>query len=40
MDLDEEIDRLYGTPLDEFVQARDELAKRLIRDGDREAGAR
>ena len=40
MDLDEEIDRLYGTPLDEFVQARDELAKRLTRDGDREAGAR
>jgi len=40
MDLDEEIDRLYGTPLDEFVQVRDELAKRLARDGDREAGAR
>ena len=40
MDLDEEIDRLYGTPLDEFVQERDELAKRLTREGDREAGAR
>jgi hypothetical protein len=40
MDLDEQIDGLYGTPLDEFVQARDELAKRLTRDGDREAGAR
>ena len=40
MDLDEEIDRLYGMPLDEFVHARDELAKRLTRDGDREAGAR
>jgi hypothetical protein len=40
MDLDEEIDRLYGTPLDEFVQERDELARRLTRDGDREAGAR
>jgi hypothetical protein len=40
MDLDEEIDRLYGTPLDEFVHERDELAKRLTRDGDREAGAR
>jgi hypothetical protein len=40
MDLDEEIDRLYGTPLDEFVRERDALAKRLTRDGDREAGAR
>ena len=40
MDLDEEIDRLYGTPLDEFVHERDELAKRLTRDGEREAGAR
>jgi hypothetical protein len=40
MDLDEEIDRLYGTPLDEFVHERDELAKRLTRNGDREAGAR
>jgi hypothetical protein len=40
MDLDEEIDRLYGTPLDEFVDARDELARRLTCDGDREAGAR
>ena len=40
MHLDEEIDRLYGTPLDEFVHERDELAKRVTRDGDREAGAR
>jgi hypothetical protein len=40
MDLDEEIDRLYGTPLDEFVHERDELARRLTRDGEREAGAR
>jgi hypothetical protein len=40
MDLDKEIDRLYGTPLDEFVQERDELARRLTREGDREAGAR
>jgi hypothetical protein len=40
MDLDEEIDRLYGTPLDEFVRERDELARRLTRDGDREAAAR
>jgi hypothetical protein len=40
MDLDEEIDRLYGMPLDEFVHERDELARRLTRGGDREAGAR
>ena len=37
MELDTEIDRLYGLPLDEFVRQRDELAKRLRRDGDREA---
>ena len=35
-----EIDRLYGTPLDEFVRERDELARRLSKDGDREAAAR
>jgi hypothetical protein len=40
MDLDAEIDRLYGLPLDEFVRERDELARRLNRAGDREAGAR
>jgi hypothetical protein len=40
MDLDEEIDRLYGTPLDEFVRERDELARQLTRDGEREAGTR
>ena len=40
VELDQEIDRLYGTPLDEFVHERDELAKRLTREGDREAGAR
>jgi hypothetical protein len=40
MDLEPEIDRLYGGPLDEFVQQRDELARRLNREGDREAGAR
>jgi hypothetical protein len=40
MDLDQEIDRLYGTPLDEFVRERDELARRLSKAGDREAGAR
>ena len=32
-----EIDRLYGVPLDEFVNDRDELAKRLRREGEREA---
>ncbi len=40
MDLDQEIDRLYGTPLDEFVHERDELARRLTREGDRESGTR
>src|SRR3954470_6957323 len=40
MDLEAEIDRLYGLPLDEFVRERDALAKRLSREGDREAGAR
>jgi hypothetical protein len=39
MDLDAEIDRLYGLPLDEFVRERDALARRLNRAGDREAGA-
>jgi hypothetical protein len=37
VELDSEIDRLYGTPLDEFVHDRDELAKRLRREGEREA---
>jgi len=37
VELDSEIDRLYGVPLDEFVHGRDELAKRLRKDGDREA---
>src|SRR5918997_3176653 len=40
MDLEAEIDRLYGLPLDEFVRDRDDLARRLNRDGDREAAAR
>ena len=34
---DEELDRLYGLPREEFVAARDALAKRLRADGDREA---
>jgi hypothetical protein len=37
VELDSEIDKLYGVPLDEFVHDRDELAKRLRRDGEREA---
>lgn len=36
MELDSEIDKLYGVPLDEFVHDRDELAKRLRREGERE----
>ena len=31
---DEEIDRLYGLPLDEFTRARDELARRVRQAGD------
>ena len=34
-----EIDRLYALPLDEFTRERDELAKRLRKDGDRDAAA-
>jgi hypothetical protein len=37
VELDSEIDRLYGVPLDEFVNDRDGLAKRLRRQGEREA---
>ena len=33
------IDHLYALPLDEFTAARDELARRLRRDGDGDAGA-
>jgi hypothetical protein len=40
VDLETDIDGLYGVPLDEFIAARDELAKRLNKEGDREAGAR
>ena len=40
VDLEADIDRLYGVPLDEFVAERDQLAKRLNKEGDREAGAR
>src|SRR5687768_27610 len=40
MDTEAEIDHLYGVPLDEFVQGRNELAKRLTKEGDRDAAAR
>jgi hypothetical protein len=32
----DDVDALYGLPLDEFTAARNELAKRLRKDGDRE----
>jgi hypothetical protein len=35
---EQEIDGLYGLPLDQFTPARDELARRLRADGDREGG--
>jgi hypothetical protein len=38
--VENELDRLYAAPLDEFVAERDELAKRLRSDGDREAADR
>lgn len=37
MKLDEELDRLYGTPLADFTRARDALARELRQSGDREA---
>jgi hypothetical protein len=37
VDLEGELDRLYGLPLDEFVRARDESAKELRRAGERDA---
>jgi hypothetical protein len=40
MDPEQQIDRLYAGPLDEFVQQRDDLARELNRAGDREAAAR
>ena len=36
---DEGIDRLYGLPLDEFTQARDELARHVRQEGDGERAA-
>jgi hypothetical protein len=40
VELESEIDRLYGVPLDEFIRDRDELVKRLRREGEREAAER
>jgi hypothetical protein len=40
MDLDDDIDRLYDGEREAFVPKRDELAKRLRKDGDREAAER
>lgn len=40
MDADAETDRLYGLPLEEFVAARNELARALRKEGDREAADR
>jgi hypothetical protein len=40
VELEPEIDKLYGAPLDEFVHDRDELAKRLRREGERESAER
>src|SRR5919202_1354546 len=39
-DLDDELDALYSGPLDEFVTARNALAGRLRKAGDREAAER
>src|SRR5881296_1489926 len=36
-DFERELDRLYGLPPDEFTSARNELAKQLRADGEREA---
>jgi membrane protein involved in colicin uptake len=38
--VDAEIDRLYDLPLDEFTAARNELAKRLTKEGDAESAER
>ncbi len=40
MELDAELDRLYDVPLSEFVGVRDELAKRLRAEGQREEAER
>lgn len=40
MDVENEIDRLYELPLGDFTAARNELVRRLRKDGDREAAER
>src|SRR5687767_3782757 len=40
VELEPEIDKLYGVPLDEFIHDRDELAKQLRREGERDAAER
>jgi hypothetical protein len=40
VELESEIDKLYGVPLDEFIHDRDDLAKRLRREGERESAER
>ncbi len=40
MDIDDEIDRLFGLPFDEFTPARDALARELRKAGEREAAER
>src|SRR5919201_6392463 len=37
--VEDEIDRLYGLPLDEFTRARAELARRIRQEGDSERAA-
>jgi hypothetical protein len=37
--IEDEIDRLFGLPLDEFTKARNDLARQLKRDGDAEGAA-
>jgi hypothetical protein len=39
-ELERELDRLYGLPLDDFTAARDELAKRAREEGERALAAR
>ena len=39
MNLDNDVDRLYGAPRDEFIRERNELAKRLRASGQKEAAA-
>lgn len=39
-DLEQEVDRLYGLPLEEFTSARNELTKRLRKEGKRAESAR